>query len=194
MSCYRGWPYIYRERELSVVTALSRADFCREGNELNPTHTTSTNTFSPATHASHRHYHSSTIHTAASLVSLFSGRCNVRGRHLHSPICRGVNALPLPFFSPTLCVCVYFGCVWAVQIKSNYSCRVCSYFFFVLFCFVFRWFGVFDAIYTTMWRRDGMGRNGAKNKRIVNLDQGRVIWHQIKQKLRCAPERESVCM
>ena len=141
MSCYRGWPYIYIERELSVVTALSRADFCREGNELNPTHTPPLPTRSvPQPTPSHRHYHSSTIHTAASLVSLFSGRCNVRGRHLHSPICRGVNALPLPFFSPTLCVCVYFGCVWAVQIKSNYSCRVCSYFF--LFCFVLFFVGL----------------------------------------------------
>ena len=139
MSCYRGWPYIYIERELSVVTALSRADFCREGNELNPTHTTSTNTFSPATHASHRHYHSSTIHTAASLVSLFSGRCNVRGRHLHSPICRGVNALPLPFFSQR-CVCILWMCVSCPdKIQLFVSSLFLFFFCFVLFCFSLVW-------------------------------------------------------
>lgn len=47
----------------------------------------------------------------------------------------------------------------------------------------------FGVLAVTRWH----GRNGAKNKRIVNLDQGRVIWHQIKNK-KAALRRESVCV
>ena len=147
VSCYRGWPYIEREKELSVVTALSRADFCREGNELNPTHTTSTNTFSPATHAQPPplplvYY----IHSSVFSLSL-SGRCNVRGRHLHSPICRGVNALPLPFFSQR-CVCILWMCV---SCPDKIQLFVSSLFLFFLFCFVLFFVGLASlALYTRL--------------------------------------------